>query len=119
MEFNSVCNHMSYKQIRMSANFGSMMTGRNERRQILGELILQLIINTTLSENLRKDKRLLNTYLCKGVDDFVSNFGFRDLLVKRIPFEESAEFEIKTAIAKNARDQHRLSEYRLLCLMLR
>ena len=81
---------------------------------------LQLIINTTLSENLRKDKRLLNMYLCKSVDDFVSNFGFRDLLVKRIPFEEGTEFEIKTAIAKNTRDHHRLSEYRLLsCLMLR
>ena len=115
MEFNSVCNHMSYKQIWTNANFGSMMTGRNERHQIN-----QLIINTTLSENLRKDKRLLNTYQCKGVDDFVSNFGFRDLLVKRIPFGESAEFEIKTAIAKNTRDHHRLSEYRLLsCLMLR
>ena len=84
------------------------------------KFFLQLIINTTLSENLRKDKRLLNTYLCKGVDDFVSNFGFRDLLLKLIPFEESAEFEIKTAIAKNARDHHRLSVFRLLSyLMLR
>ena len=68
----------------------------------------------------RKDKRQLDTYLLKGVDDFVSNFGFRHLVFKRITFEESAEFKMKTATAKNACDHQRLSEYSLLsCLMLR
>ena len=54
------------------------------------------------------------THLLEGVDDFESNFGFRDLVFKRITFEESAEFKIKTATAKNMCDHHRLSEYRLL-----